>query len=404
MIQSILHRLLQRRHFWRYATFSEVAELYASRMMRMFALRMVTTFTAIFLYQEGYSLVFIAFFWALFYAIKVPFAWPAALIAARLGPKHGTLISNLISALGMVFLPLVPTYGLPALAAWCVCQAFSGTLNDLCYMIDFSKVKNSLHAGKEIGYMNIIEKIATGISPLIGGMLAFVWGPESVMGVSVALFTLAALPLLKSAEPTMLHQKLIFRGFPWRTTWRSLVAETAVGFDVYASGTAWSLFMAVIIFAHNGNEIYAKIGALTTITIVAALIASYVFGQLIDKRRGKELLIVATVANALTHAFRPFVVTPAMVVASNFANEAATTGYAMAFTRGMFDTADLSGHRIVYLFFIEMAANFGAMLGGVALGLLFMAFGDKLGLHSFFFISAAVVLLIASPRFMLYRK
>jgi len=404
MIQTLIHRLFLRRHFWRYATFSEVAELYASRMMRTFALRIVTTFTSIYLYQIGYELVYIAFFWAVFYGMKIPFSGLAALIAARLGPKHGTLISNIVSALGMIFLPLIPLYGLPALIAWSVCHAFANTLNDLCYLIDFSKVKNSTHAGKEIGYMNIIEKAATGVSPLIGGVLAFWWGPETVMGLSVILFLLAAVPLFKTAEPTLLHQRLHFRGFPWRTTWRSLVAEAAIGFDVYASGTAWSLFMVVLIFANNGDEVYAKIGAVSSITIIAALLASYVFGQLIDRRRGRELLIVSSLANALTHAFRPFVGSPALVVASNFVNEAATTGYVMAFTRGMFDTADLSGRRIVYLFFIEVASNFGAMLAGVAAGLLFMAFGDEIGLHGFFFVSAAVVLLIAAPRFMLYRK
>lgn len=404
MIQSLIHRLLQRRHFWRYASFSEIAELYASRTMRMFALRIVTTFTSIFLYQEGYSVVFIAFFWAAFYGIKIPFALPAAKIAARFGPKHGILVSNLISAASMVLLAFVPQYGLYALALWCVMQAASSCLYDLCYLIDFSKIKNSEHAGKEIGYMNIFEKIATGISPVIGGLLAFLFGPEVVMIISAILFMLAALPLLRTAEQTRIHQPLELRGFPWRTTWRSLAAEAGVGFDVFATGTAWTLFMVVVIFVGDGDEIYAKVGALTSITLVSALISSYTFGRIIDHRRGGELLRVSVVVNALTHTMRPFITTPVSVVMTNAVNEAAMTGYSMAFTRGMFDAADASGRRIVYLFFIEMAANFGAMLGGVLLGLLFMVYDGALGLKVFFFATSLIVLLIATPRFMLYRK
>jgi MFS family permease len=404
MFQNLIHRLLQRRHFWRYATFSEVAELYASRTMRMFALRIVTTFTSIYLYQQGYDLQFIAFFWAAFYFIKVPFSWPSAQLIARLGPKHATLLSNIISALGMGFLPFVPIYGLAVLIPWCVLQAFSSCLNDLSYLVDFSKVKNAEHAGKEIGYMNIFEKVATGISPVIGGVLAFYFGPQIVMALSAILFLLSALPLLRTGEPIVTHQKLDFRGFPWRTTWRSFVAESAVGFDVFASGTAWTLFMTVVIFAGDGNEIYAKVGSLTSVTLVAALLASYTFGRIIDHRRGRDLLCVAVVTNSLTHAFRPFVGTPIGVIASNLANETATTGYSMAFTRGMFDAADNSGRRVVYLFFIEMVVNLGAALGAVLLGLLLMVFDGEASLRLFFFATAAITLLIATPRFMLYRK
>jgi hypothetical protein len=93
-----------------------------------------------------------------------------------------------------------------------------------------------------------------------------------------------------------------------------------------------------------------------------------------------------------------------MVAGVNVANEAATTGYAMAFTRGMFDTADLSGHRITYLGCIEVVVNFGAALAGGAV-FLFVSFMEPVqGMRAFFFLAAAVALLVATPKFRLYRK
>jgi len=404
MIQALIHRLLQRRHFWRYATFSEVAELYASRTMRLFALRMVAVFTSIYMYQEGYSLVFITFFFAAFFFYKTLFAWPAALIIAQIGPKHGTFASNILAAISMIFLPFVPEYGIFALLAWSLFQASSTCLYDLCYLVDFSKVKNIEHAGKEIAYMNILEKVATGIGPVIGGVIASLFGPQLVMIIASVLFVLAAIPLFKTGEPTRTHQKLDFRSFPLRTTWRSLVAETAVGIDGYATGTAWTLFMMVIIFAGDGHEIYAKVGILASVALVSALLASYTFGRLIDHRRGGELLKIAVILNALTHAFRPFVGSLPGAVASNIANEAATTGYSMAFTRGMFDTADITGHRVVYLFLMELVVNLGASLAALILGFMLLMFGDEPGLKSYFFVVAIAVLVIGMPRFALYRK
>lgn len=404
MIQAIIHRLLERRHFWRYASFSEIAELYASRTMRLFALRMVAVFTSIYLYQEGYSLVFITFFFAAFFGYKTLFSWPSALIIARIGPKHGTLISNILAAISMLFLPFVPEYGVWAIAAWGFMQASSTCLYDLCYLVDFSKVKNVDHAGKEIAFMNILEKIATGISPVVGGALAFIAGPQIVMLLASVLFLIAALPLLKTVEPTLTHQKIDFRGFPWRTTWRSLVAETGVGFDNFVTGTAWILFIAVVIFAGDGHEVYAKVGALASVALVAALVASYTFGKLIDRRRGGDLLKAGTILNSFIHAMRIFVTTPVSIIFANILNEAATTAYSMAFTRGLFDTADYSGKRIAYLFLIEVVVNLGNAIAALVFAVILSFAPVDMGFKIFFVVSSLAVLFIGAPRFMLYRK
>lgn len=406
MLQRLIHRLLKRRHFWRHASFSEIAELYASRTMRIFALRLISVFTSVFLYQSGYSLTFIALFWTAFYLLKIPFSWPSAIIAARLGPKHGTLISNVVSAAAMVALPFAtnPDYGIIALSIWCGLQAFSGSMNDLCYMIDFSKVKNITHAGKEIGFMNIFEKIATGLSPLIGGFIALMFGPESVMILSAVFFLLSAVPLLLTAEQTLTKQRLNFTGFPWRATWRSLVAQASVGVDVFSTGIAWSLFLIVVVFNSGTDQVYAEIGTVASVTIFVALIAAYVFGRVIDGRRGGELLRASALANSGVHLLRPLVSTPVGVVLLNIINEATTTGYAMPFMRGLFDTADLTGKRVEYLFLIEMVVNLGAAFGALLLGLLFSLFAGAISLHIFFICAAVLTLPIMAPRFALYKK
>lgn len=406
MIQRLIHRFFLRRHFWRYATFSEVAELYASRTMRLFALRMVVVFTSIYLLQEGYSLLFLTLFWAGFNVYRAVFAWPAALMVARLGPKHGTLVSNILAACSMLLLPFIGgDQGLWILGLWCVLQASSTCLYDISYLVDFSKVKSTEHAGKEIAFMNIFEKLASGISPVVGGVLAFVAGPHTVMIFAALLFLLAALPLFQTAEPTRLHQKISFQGFPWRLTWRSLVAESAVGVDLFAAGTVWTLFMALIVFAGDGNEIYAKVGLLSAVSLVAALVASYTFGKLIDRRRGRELLQVGALANSFVHFMRAFVSTPTSVVFANVMNEGATTAFSMAFTRGLFDTADASGKRIAYLFLVEVTLNIGCVLAALLLALMIVLLpSEQLAFQVYFVVVAILTLLIATPRFALYRK
>ena len=405
MIQIIIQRLLVGRHFWRYASFSEVGELYASRMLRMLALNIAASFMSIFLYQHGFSIPFIALFWGIFYLFKTFIALPTAAIAARIGAKHGILLSNILYIPSMIIFALVPLYGTFMLVLVIILQGASSTLYSICYNTDFSKVKSELNAGKEIAYMNIIEKVATGLSPLIGGVLAFLFGPQVVMVVAAVLFSLAAAPLLHTAEQERPRQKLNFKGFPWHLVRPNIASEIAEGFDVFTSGTAWSIFVAVfIIGVASTNEVYAANGALMSVVLFAALGASYAYGKLIDRKRGGELLLIASISNAMTHVVRGFIGTPIGVAGINVANEATTTGYGMAYTRGLFDNADLSGERVTYLGLVEIQTNFGAAIGGFLLCFLAYLMGDKPSLHLFFFIAAAVVLLIATAKFPIYRK
>jgi MFS family permease len=404
MIQQLIHRLFLRRHFWRHATFSEVAELYASRTLRMMAINIASVLMSVFLYQNGYSLVFIAGYWSVYYFMKIFITFPAAKYISHFGPKHAILLSNLLYIPAMIIFTFVPTVGLGAIILTGLLQGLSATIYDLAYLVDFSKVKNVEHAGKEIAYMNILEKIAKGLSPLIGGLVAFMAGPEVTMWAAAGLFAVASVPLLQTAEPQKSRNGFVFRGFPWRMAWRSMIAETGVGFDVVASGTVWSLFVAIVILGTHGDAVYAQLGALLSVVMLVAIVSSYAYGRLIDRRRGGELLFYSVVADALVHASRPFVSSVGITVSVNIANEIATTGYTMAFTRGLFDTADLSGFRITYLACIEVMANLGAMLAGVLFMLFVYYFGDITGMRYFFFAAALFVLLIAIPKFNLYRK
>lgn len=405
MVKGIIHRLLLRRHFWRHASFSEVAELYASRSMRLFALRMMTTFTSIYLLQEGYTLLFICIFWAGFYGLKAILAWPAAQLVARFGPKHMTLYSNLLAAVSMAVLPMIGgENGFQFLVLWAILQGASGTLYIISYNVDFSKVKSVEHAGKELAYMNIIEKASNGAAPIIGGLLATLINPEIVMYISALLFVVAAVPLFRTAEPVMLHQKLLIRGFPWRTTWRSIAANAAIGIDIFMSLNAWTFFLAVVVFAGSGAAIYVQVGATTSVTILAALASSYVFGKIIDNRHGKSLLRFGVLLNSLVHIFRVFITTPVGVVMANLLNEIATTGYNMAFTRGQYDTADITGRRIVYLCFSEIASCIGAMASALLVAFLLLEFSEQLSLQLFFITASVFTLYIMAPRFALYKK
>jgi len=397
--------MLLRRHFWRHATYSEIAELYMSRMLRLAALHIASAFMSIYMYQVGYSIGQIALFWACFYLFKFFAALPIAALVARIGPKHGILVSNLLYIPSIVSFAFLPVLGPWLLLPVLILQGISSSMYSIAYTIDFSKVKSIDHAGKEIAYMNIIEKVTTGISPLVGGIIAYLFGPQVVLVIAGALFALAAVPLFNSGEQIQTHIKLQFKGFPWRLIRQHWMGQVALGFDVFTSGTAWTMYTAVLVIGiSSNNDVYVITGLLLSVVLVAALISSYIYGKIIDKSGGRLLMKASIFANALTHLIRPFINSPVSAAGLNAVNEVATTGYTLPYTRAVFENADLSGHRTTYVGMIDVLSNFGAFLAASVLGLLTLAAGSTFALTNIFFVAAAVALLVLTAHFSLYKK
>jgi MFS family permease len=400
MIKTLIYRILERRHYWRYVSFSEIAELYASRLLRIFGVAMVSIFVAVYLYQNGYGLTFIAFFFAGYYVFRALTSYPFAYVIARIGPKHATLLSNFLYIPAMLILVTLPELGIYAILGFAFLQSSSLSLYEMAYLVDFSKIKHDDHAGKEIGYMHMLEQIARGSSPFVGGFIAYWFGPQMTLFVAATLFLLSAIPLFFTPEPVKTHQSITFHGIPWKRIRRPMVAYAAVGYDTIASSLLWSLFIAIAIFGINSNTIYAQLGVLATLTMITGILSAKIFGMIVDRTKGKELLRVGVFANSLTHISRLFVATPLGVVFVNIFNELATTGFTLPFTKGMFALADdLPGYRIAFISIMNASASLGAAILCTLAGVLSLFFDEAVALQITYAFTAVAVLGILVHRF-----
>ena len=399
MLKQLIYRLFERRHYWREMSFSEMAELYTSRVLRTLAVSMVSIFIAIYLYQNGYGLTFIMFYFAGYFVLRSLLAWPFAYLIARIGPKHATFISNILYVPALLLFTVIPEYGMLAIVVAGIFQALSVTLYDIAYLVDFSKVRHEVHSGKELGYMHMLEQIAKGLSPVIGGFIAYWFGPQATLLVASLTFGLAALPLLASPEPVRTNQVITYHGLPFKTIWGGLVAQLAVGFDFIASGFMWSLLIALTVFGISSNAIYAQLGVLSSVTIIAGVASAKVFGLLVDKHRSRELMKVGVAADIMTHLLRLFAHTPFGVLRVNIANEASTTAYALPLTKGYFAQADqLPGYRIVYMSLVSGSAALGAAIYCSLIGTISMYTGEVASLQIGYVIVAVAVLALLVNR------
>lgn len=402
MVEKIIKTLTKRRHFWRFASFSEVAELYTARLMRTIAINVGAAFMSVYMLQNGYSVVAVSFFWAAYFGFKVLISMPLTQLIANIGAKKSILISNFLYIPSMIAFIFLPELGIWALVLTGAFQAISAFMYDVGYLINFSRVKSVEKAGREVALMNIMEKVARAISPLIGGLIAMFIDPRASIAASTIFFVLAAWPMMRAKDSMTTGFSLKPRHFPWRMAARSLLIQLPIGFDVYASGNAWSIFLAVLIFTSGSTQVYAELGAITSIVLMISLAATYAFGKLIDNSSGARLLFWSAAANIVVHISRIFVRTPILAVGTNAVKEVAATGYSMAFIRGMFDVADRSGYRVLYMGLSQLWSNAGAALAALALSLAVLALDTATGFTVFYLLTAAIVAFIALSRFKIY--
>ena len=405
MIENILDRLFMRRHFWRHASFSEVAELYASRTLRMTALYLVGGFLSIFLYKNGYGITSIALFWLTLNLFRVVISLPLAKLVSIIGPKRSTFISNISYIPAMVGFALLPTYGIWMLAPIIFFEAISISLYSIAYNVGFSKVKSPSNGGKELAFMHIMEKLACGLSPVVGGFLALWFGPEVVLVISGALFLAAAVPLFRTGEKVKLRKPLNVRALPWKLIRGHIVPHAIFSFQAYIIGTVWALYVAVVIIGvGTGDEVYAVVGVLSSVVLFVSLIAAIIYGRLVDNKKGKELMQFSIVFLSISHLFRGITSSVVGVATLNAGTEAANTGASIPYVRALFDNADRSGNRIAYFGITEMVNGLGSTFASALLLVLGLAMGEADALRSMFIIASGLTLLMLTARFPMYKK
>ncbi len=363
MINQLIYKITRHRHPWRVLEFDEIAEIYTSMSLRSLGFGIIGIFVPIFLYTKEVPIAGIFWFFLWVFLLRIPLSFCLAFVVGRIGPKHGIALSTLLFLvfLGMLFTFESVRWPLIALA---LAFTVSNGLFFLSYHTDFSKVKNTKHGGKELGWLYTFERVGGALGPLLGGLAASLVAPEASIVLAIIVLGFSLIPLFLTNEPVKLHQKITFFGFPWRRHTRDFVAMAGAHLDNSSSQFVWPLFVSVIVF---GGGAYAKVGAIIAAATAVSLVSTRLFGVIVDGKKGWLLLSVGVWANALLHLFRPFALTGASATLASTMNEPITLSYRMPLMKGYYDAADSEeGYRIVYLALMEFC-------GAVVKALYFLA-------------------------------
>ncbi len=323
-------------------------------MFRNLAVSLVGIFAPVYFYKLGYGIPTIFMFFAVFFTARIVWDFIGGYLVARVGPKHAMIAAYILQIIAFAMLTSIERVSWPP----SLIAVFWGGANSIFFVAfhtDFSKIKHKDHGGKELGWLNIMERVGLMLGPVVGGAIATWVHPSATFGASVAMYIFALIPLFFTGEAVSTHQKLHFSGLKFSQVKSDLLSYCAISIENNLCINMWPLYVAVFIFTSNT---YLQLGVVSTIGVLLAMLAAMTIGKIIDEKRGRTLLRVAATCNAVLHLIRPLLTSFGGVLALNTLNEITTVGYRMPYTKGMYDAADeYPGYRIVYIVFMEAFAS-----------------------------------------------
>lgn len=367
MLRSFLHQLLRPRHPWRKVSFSELSEMYIAGFLKMFAQGLVGVFIPLYLLKNGYSLQAVFMYYVVLYLFATIFDFISARLTARFGPKHVMRLGFFLQFVVAILLSQLQILPSPLLIIPFV-HAAAASFYWLPYHVDFSKIKHANHSGKEISWLNTMEKVGGVLGPLVGGLLATFFGGVTLFYAAALVLALAVVVLMLSPEPTQTKQKLDYAHLFTMKDWRTTVSNTAFIAENSLSILIWPIFLAAAVFT---TDAYLKIGSIASISVIFAMFAALPLGRLLDKTKGYKMIRVGTAINSAVHLSRLLVTSYGGAVVVAALNEPNTLVYRLAYLKGYYDSADdFPGQRIAYIARNEMIAHSFCLVVWVVLAIL----------------------------------
>ena len=395
MFKKILKPFFKIRNYWQYISFNEMAVLYISKNMRVFAVKLTSTFSLIYIYKFTHSIWIVPICILIYYIAKFVGSITALFYISKNGPKHGMLLANILFIPALVLMASMGIFGkemglIVALIS-AIFKGISTSVENISYNVSFSKAKTAKKVGKQLGISYILEHVSSSITPAVGGFLAIFFGVEKLFVVSSVILVLTTIPLLTTKERVKPVRKISFRGFPWRNYKHLLVICYSCGM-AWNSLYIWSFFAPV--FLLKGINAYGSAGVLSSISSIAALVSAFIYGKVIDKNKERGLLKIGAVFMGLVFSLRIFISSnPLLLGILEIIAAMAMNGFNMANFKGLYGEADESGMRMQYLFLYEIGMN---TVSVTAISLFVILFFVLQGLDPSGELSMRIMILISS--------
>ena len=261
---------------------------------------MVGIFIPLYLFVElSYTLNSVIYFylaWLIFFTI---FLFPGIKATAKFGSKHTMLFSLpffMLSTAAILILPDYPILFFPIAILKGMEMGFFWT----GFHIDAALHGRKKDLGKQSALISFMTVLPGIIGPIAGGLIIQLWGFIPLFIITLALGSIAFIPLFTSKE-TFAKTDYILSEFFNKEHLKYFLAYFAQGIG-HVTGT---IFWPILIFTILGS--YLTLGAYGTFASIFVGIFGLIFGELSDKGWKNKLIKISAVFRAIFWTLKAFV-------------------------------------------------------------------------------------------------
>jgi len=276
--------------------------LASNRLLGFAGASLVGGFLAIFLYEFfGFSIQAVLLWYALNFAVKLPFH----VIAAKIFSRTGLVSSMIIGSLGVMLFywmfylldgtSSIDPYALMGLGIFglMIVSVFYWSP----FHIDFAEFSSKKHRGKQIGIFYAAQRLLSVIAPVAAGWIIANHGYQLTFFLGLVITGASIVPLIFLPKFDVEYEFGFFESIrelfskqfrPMTVSMMANGAENIVGVVV------WPIFLYQVF---QGD--YVNIGAFTAIIVIVGLALEIFVGKETDKYSAKKLLKIGSGVYAL---------------------------------------------------------------------------------------------------------
>ncbi|HEY8108435.1 MAG TPA: MFS transporter [Patescibacteria group bacterium] len=352
----MLHHL---HHHYHVPRLSGMTELFWAHGIRSLGQSLVAIFIPIYLYQIGYPLTEVFIYMVCIGVFWLALLYPMMRLINRFGATRMMALSMLFNIAQFALLLTLPDFGWPL---WLI--ALTPALYTAIYWPAFrgSFAANLAHrrTGRVVGAWSAVQTLAVGIAPAIGGVVATVYGINALYLIAIAMFFVAAWPLLTG--PTFVRHR------PFKITWRKLwryradgVANLAETYNDITLSQTWPLFVFFVI------PTYAGVGALSSVIVLTSILVSLYVGRREEAKGVRHYLREGTFINGIGQGLKLIVANVGHIFTVNFVSGVGYSLYLTSYNTRYYEKIEHNGLPYLFLMQIVSALAWIVAFGGLLL-------------------------------------
>ena len=369
---------------------TKLNHLYTLMSIRSFIISLVNIFIPIYLYELTYSLKQILIFELIMFAVIALLEYPALRLIAHFGSKHSISFSLPFLVFFFWGLFTINQYHWP-LWLIAVVGAVATAFFWQAYHYDFSRSKETKADTETANVLFVVIAVSGALAPLIGGLIATLYGANLLFGVVTGLVLVTIFPLFVKKEPHNKHE-IHLRETMNKGILKEQLAYGGNAIEMGSSLIIWPLF----IFFFLGS--YALVGLVTSSALVVALLVTFLFGRIAEQRSKNYFISTGSFLTAAISFLRVLAYSLSTALLINVIRAIAHAIYESPFVAKYYLFAD-EVNKPEYIFWMEFGADiFRVVYFGLLVILSFYVSGSSLLAWALIIGAAATFLMAFMPQ------